>query len=57
VPPQLGSVLAAMQSTEVAEKDQHHGSLAPQVAEVVSAAVSALERERGQSDDVHRPHP
>jgi hypothetical protein len=57
VPPQLGSVLAAVQSAEVAEKDQHHGPIPPEGIEAVRGAVGTRQTERPQRDRIHRSFP
>jgi hypothetical protein len=45
---QLRSVLAAVESAEVAQEDQYDRPIAPQVAESVNGAVDARQREARQ---------
>jgi hypothetical protein len=38
--PQLGSVLAAVQSAEVAKEDQYHRPVAPEIAQTMGDPVA-----------------
>ena len=53
MPTQLRSVVPAMQSAEVAQEDQHDGSLGPVVAEAMLIAVGIFQHEAGQGFEIH----
>jgi hypothetical protein len=50
---QLRDVLAAVQSAEVAQEDEHDGLLAPQVAEAYGYPRGAGKRDVGQGSKFH----
>jgi hypothetical protein len=50
---QLRGVLAAVQSAEVAQEDEHERPRAPIVGEMVIRAVRPAQRERSECREVH----
>jgi hypothetical protein len=54
---QLRGMLAAVQSTEVAEEHQYHGFATPEVAEPVGRTGVIGERRVGECGEIHGTEP